>query len=97
MKNVCPHCQEECISTLQKLFISSASSRQCKSCGKEVTISRKYTIAVIAVFLVMFFVSQVMKPDLIYIFIFGFIAVILFSLIQIYLVPLSKNKIDEIL
>jgi len=96
MKHLCPHCHEECISTLQKLFISSASSKQCKSCGKEVTISRIYTILVIAVLLLMFFGSQVMKPDLIYILIFGSIAAIVFSLIQIYLIPLSKNKIAEI-
>jgi len=51
----------------------------------------------IAVLLLMFFGSKVMKPDLIYILIFGSIAAIVISLIQIYLIPLSKNKIDEIL
>jgi hypothetical protein len=45
----------------------------------------------------MFFSSQMMKPDPFYILLFGSIAAIVFSLIQIYLIPLSKNKIDEIL
>jgi uncharacterized protein (DUF983 family) len=97
MKHLCPHCHEECISTLQKLFIGSASSKQCKSCGKEVTISGTYTIAMIAVLLLLFIVSHVMKPDLKYILLFGSIVAIVFSLVQIYLIPLSKNKIDEFL
>jgi len=91
MKQLCPHCHEECISALQKLFISSASSKQCNNCGKEVIISRKYTIAVIAILLLMFFGSQVMKPDPMYILIFGFITAMVFSLVQIYVIPLSKK------
>jgi hypothetical protein len=85
------------MSSMQKLFFGSASSKQCTSCGKEVTISGKYTISMIAVLLLMFFSSQMMKLDLFYILLFGSIAAIVFSLIQIYLIPLSKNKIDEIL
>jgi hypothetical protein len=85
------------MSSMQKLFVVSASSKQCTSCGKEVTISGKYTISMIAVLLLMFFSSQMMKPDPFYILLFGSIAAIVFSLIQIYLIPLSKNKIDEIL
>jgi hypothetical protein len=85
------------MSSMQKLFVGSASSKQCISCGKEVTISRKYTILMIAVLLLMFFSSKMMKLDPFYILLFGSIAAIVFSLIQIYLIPLSKNKIDEIL
>jgi hypothetical protein len=85
------------MSSLQKLFVGSASSKQCTSCGKEVTISRKYTILMIAVLLLMFFSSKIIKLDPFYILLFGSIAAIVFSLIQIYLIPLSKNRIDKIL
>lgn len=67
------------------------------SCGKEVTISGKYTVLVITILFLLFIGSKVMNPDPLYILIFGSIVAIVYSIVQIYLVPLSKNKIDEFL
>jgi len=95
MKHLCPHCHEECISTMQKLFISSASSRQCRSCEKEVSIAKKYTIAMITVLLLLYFASQLMKLESMYVLVYGSIVAAAFSFIQIRLIPLAKHKIDE--
>ena len=50
---------------------------------------------VLAIFLPLFFASHLVKPGPVLIFIVGSLVATLFLLMQIYLVPLVKNKIDE--
>ena len=95
MKQSCPHCNEECLSKWQKLFIGSASSKPCSSCGKEVTIAGRYTVLMITALFLILIVLQVLQASPGYILFYGAIAVVLFALLQIYFIPLSKNKIDE--
>ncbi|MFT5220052.1 MAG: hypothetical protein ACI9LO_000591 [Planctomycetota bacterium] len=95
MKHPCPHCDEECLSTWQKLFIGSASSKPCKSCGKDVTLPGKYTFLMITVLFLILIVLQVLEVGPVYVLLFGSITAMIFALMQIYRVPLSKSKIDQ--
>ena len=84
------------MSTMQKLFMGSASSRPCNSCGREVTIPGKYYVLMIVALGLLFLGSQMVKLETIQILIIGLVIAIVFSLIQIYIVPISKNKFDEL-
>lgn len=83
------------MSLTQKLFTGSLNTRQCKHCGKGVYISWKYSIWLIIFLLAILFTSRLMKLDSTQIMIIGLLALVVFSAIQVYLIPLAKDRIDE--
>lgn len=83
------------MSSMQKMFTGPMHSRNCQSCGKGVYITWKYTLWIVAPLILLLFVARLVKLDAAAILLLGIPAAIGLSLVQIYLVPLSKDKIDE--
>ncbi len=47
MMHRCPHCGQDCMSTLRKLFISPASQVSCRRCGGAVGLRWSHYLLVI--------------------------------------------------
>ena len=83
------------MSTMQKLYTGSANTKQCKSCGKGVYISWKYSIWVIIIMLSLLFASRLMKLETTHILVIGLSVITIYSALKIIFIPLSKDQIDE--
>ena len=85
------------MSSLQKLLTGSSSSRPCQSCGKGVYIPWKYNLSGIAVLAVLFIVPGFVRIEPLSMLIIGLGFAVVYSLLQVYLFPLARDKFDEIL
>ena len=43
----CPHCGQDCVSSAQKIFMSPANSRSCRSCGGPVSLRWSHYLVVL--------------------------------------------------
>ena len=92
MQHLCPHCQQYCISPLQKLFLGPASSASCRSCGKPVSIRWKYFIWQIVPLVFVLFGVRLLGLEALTIGLIGVLYLVITSLIQLRLVPLSPDR-----
>jgi len=83
------------MTTMQKLYTGSANTTQCKSCGKGVYILWKYSICWIVILLLLLFASRIMKLETAHTLIIGVSVIVIYSILKIYFIPLSKDRIDE--
>jgi hypothetical protein len=80
---------------MQKFYTGSANTKQCKSCDKGVYISWRYSIWWVVIMLSLLFASRIMKLETIHTLVIGLSVMAIYSILKIYFIPLSKDRIDE--
>jgi hypothetical protein len=95
MIHECPHCHENCMSSLQKLFVGPMNSVSCKSCGKAVSISRWPFLFLLALVVLLLFLVRLLEFEPLPIILTGLIAVPVIAAMQLKLVPLLKDQIKD--
>ena len=91
MLHRCPHCDQACMSSLQKLFVSPASSISCKSCGKGVSIRWRYFIWLLLPVVLVLVGINLLELGPLSILLIGVPVAFAVSLIQLFFVPLSRS------
>lgn len=95
MEHICPYCNQQCMSSMQKLFIGPANSIGCKSCGKPVSIAWKHVIWTLVPVIMMLFLMRLFEFGPLAIMITGTIGGSIVSMAYLKLAPLKKDQIKE--
>ena len=86
----CPHCEQACMSKLQKLFLAPTSLVSCKSCGRGVTLRWSHYLLVVVPGVLMLVVLNRYFAGF-ELFITGLVPVLLICILQLML-PLQKDR-----
>ena len=92
MMHKCPHCGQDCMSSLQKLFVSPANSVSCRSCGKGVSILWRHALALLLPAAIGLLTMKILELKPAQILIFGLILIVVAGLIQVRFIPLSRER-----
>lgn len=80
------------MSSLQKLLVSSANSRSCKSCGKQVSILWRHSLALLAPAVLVLVIMQTLDLEPWQVLLYGLIMIAIVAVIQVRYIPLSGER-----
>lgn len=92
MMHKCPHCGQDCMTSLQKLFVSPANSVSCRTCGKGVSIRWRHALALLVPAALILVTMKVLELEPLQILLPGLILIVAAGLIQVRFVPLSRER-----
>ena len=91
MIHLCPHCNKPCLSSLQKMSLSSMNSVSCQSCGQPVSTPRIYLIVQFIVLIIGLLTIKALALGPASIIVVGIVLAVLLLIFQLRFVPLVKT------
>ena len=93
MMHKCPHCDQECMSSLQKLFVSPTSSVSCRSCGKGVSVRWRHALALLIPAALAIVIMNTLALTALQTMLIGLPLLGIAGMIQVLFIPLSRERL----